>query len=79
MGINSSAHQLHVPFHVHGFSRIQDIQYEIITNNNLIPSFAKSFIINNKTFTESETNWKEIAMKNPLKPGKGIPKHFQNF
>ena len=78
-GMNSSVHQLHVPFHVHGFSRIQDIQNEIITNKKLIPSFAKSFITANKTFSEQETNWKELAIKNPLKPGKGIPKHFQNF
>lgn len=83
-GCNSSLHQHHVPFHIHGFHTIQTIQASMLdllkrnssqhhsSNLNsivIIPKFIQPF---NNLFSEIETNWTLAASINqrPYIPNK---------
>ena len=90
IGVNSSSHQLHVPFHAHGFSKIDMIQNGMINGLYKIPSFLMGEKFQNKLassdlprYSEKATNWTHListteeyrlALKH-----KGVPARFSSL
>lgn len=71
LGMNSSCHQSHVKHHVHGFSRIQDIQNSLRSGDAPLPPFIKplesmKFKNSNTSYSFDSVNWRDIAAQNPL-------------
>jgi len=65
LGLNSSSHQAHVKHHVHGFSKLQEIQQSLLNGTFPLPSFMSPL---STTITEEKESidWKEMADKNPI-------------
>jgi len=65
LGLNSSSHQAHVPHHVHGFSKVQEIQESILNGTFPMPPFMSS-IQSSSNEVKEIIDWKDLAKKNPI-------------
>lgn len=72
LGINSTYHQTHVAYHVHGYTLIQRIHQDLRTGVQITPGFMTALPASTVS-EDSEPDWEEIAESHPI-PGTIVPK-----